>query len=142
MLPSIMRIPLTAFALLLMLVLSSCGMSRVDQCKALMSEKTPKTSEKPNAEELLAAHKTALEGYKKLWLNDQDLKQFRDKQVNLLEQQISLSKESIELEKKPKNAERLQQAISQSQKQMEISDQVMALIKESENLCPSTGEQK
>ncbi len=107
--PPIMRTPITAFALLLLVTLSSCGMSRVDQCKALMNVKTPKTSENPSSEESIASYKISLEGYKKLGLNDRGLKQFRDKQVSFLEQKVSLLQQDIEFEKKPKNAESMQQ---------------------------------
>lgn len=136
----------TSFALLLAAALSSCSASRVEQCKALTSAKTPQISQEPSSEELIAAHKTALEGYRKLWLNDQELKQLRDKQINLLERQISLSEQFIEIENKsktsPGNPNLLQQAIQQSQKQIEISKESMELIKESERLCPSTEKQK
>jgi hypothetical protein len=136
MLSIIMRTPITAFALLLFFTLSSCGMSRVDQCNALMSVGTPKTSEKPSYEELLASQKITLEGYKKLRLNDQDLKKFRGKRVNLSEQQVSLFQQLIEFEKKPKNAESHQQAMSQFEKQIEIAEQFLTLSKESNKLCP------
>jgi hypothetical protein len=136
MLSIIMRTPITAFALLLFFTLSSCGMSRVDQCNALMSVGTPKTSEKPSYEELLASQKTTLEGYKKLRLNDQDLKKFRDKKVSFSEQQVNLLQQIIEFEKKPKNAGSDQQAMSHVEKQIEISEQFLTLSKESMKLCP------
>lgn len=141
-----MRIFITAFALLSIATLSSCSTSRVEQCKALTSEKTPKLSQNSGFEELLAADKVALEGYKKLWLSDQDLKQLRNKWLSLLERQISHSQKSVELEKEskasPGNPDHLRQAIEQSQKLRELVTESVGLIEESEKLCPSTEEQK
>jgi len=146
MLSLIMRIPSTASALLLLLTLSSCGMSRVDQCKALTTVKAPKMSEKPSSEELLAGNKAYLEGYKKLSLSDQDLKEHRDKQVAYYERSIEVSQETIDLNKaieiSSNTTEELRLMIEQSKKTIEISKQGTALIMESIRLCPNGKEQK
>ena len=141
-----MQIPFRLFVLLLIVALLRCSAFRVEQCKALASSKSPRLSQKSSSEEILKFRKTTLKNYKKLVLIEQDLKQFQERQINFIERDISSLQQLIELERQatisPGNPELLRQALQLTDEQLEASNELMALIKESEKLCPSTEEQK
>ena len=59
--------------------LSSCGASKVDQCKILTSVGSSKLGQNPTSEEILVNLQERLESYRKISLSDKELKNLQEK---------------------------------------------------------------
>ncbi len=143
MLNSIVRISFKALCLLIVAFnLSSCGASKVEQCKTLTSVGSTKLSQNPTSEEILVAHQEALESYRKLSLSDKDLKNLQDKNISLLEKQIKNSQELIAIEQEakvsPPSSDILRKLTENSQRVVEASNDFLILMKEVMAKCPAS----
>ena len=143
MLNSIVRISFRVLCLLIMASnLSSCGVSKVEQCKILASVGSPKLNQNPTSEEILVAHQETLEFYRKISLSDKELKNLQDKNIYLLEKQIKNSQELILIEQEakasPASPDILRRLTENSQKTVEASSTFLVLMKESMAQCPAS----
>ena len=143
MLNSIVR---TSFRLMCLLImasnLSSCGASKVDQCKILTSVGSSKLGQNPTSEEILVNLQERLESYRKISLSDKELKNLQEKNISLLEKQIKNSQELILIEQEvkasPASLDILRRLTENSQKTVEASSTFLVLMKESMAQCPAS----
>ena len=143
MLNSIVR---TSFRLMYLLImasnLSSCGASKVDQCKILTSVGSSKLGQNPTSEEILVNLQERLESYRKISLSDKELKNLQEKNISLLEKQIKNSQELILIEQEvkasPASPDILRRLTENSQKTVEASSTFLVLMKESMAQCPAS----
>ena len=140
MLNSIVR---TSFRLMCLLImasnLSSCGASKVDQCKILTSVGSSKLGQNPTSEEILVNLQERLESYRKISLSDKELKNLQEKNISLLEKQIKNSQELILIEQEakasPASPDILRRFKENLQKTVEASSTFLVLMKESMAQC-------
>lgn len=143
MLNSIVRISFKTLCLLIVAFnLSSCGATKVEQCKILASVGSPKLSPNPTSEEILVAHQERLEAYRRISLSDKELKDLQYKNISLLEKQIKSSKEFIVIEQEakayPASLDVLRKLTEHSQRGVEESNDFLILMKEFMVKCPAS----
>lgn len=143
MLNSIVRISFKTLCLLIVACnLSSCGATKVEQCKILASVGSPKLSPNPTSEEILVAHQERLEAYRRISLSDKELKDLQYKNISLLEKQIENSKEFIVIEQEakasPASPDVLRKLTEHSQRGVEASNDFLILMKEFMVKCPAS----
>ena len=143
MLNSIVRISFKTVCLLIVVFnLSSCGASKVEQCKILASVGSPQLSPNPTSEEILVAHQETLESYRRISLSDKELKDLQYKNISLLEKQIKNSQEFIVIEQEakasPASPDILRKLTENSKRGVEASNDFLILMTEFIVKCPAS----
>jgi predicted metal-dependent hydrolase len=133
---------LVTIALLLIVGVSGCGRSRIDQCDSLVSVQLPETSAEYTPEKSLKTQESYLSAYKALDLNDGDLKQLQSELVEYYGRSVQISKDQISLRIEMGDGmpsiEQVQKMMAQTNFKLKLWKQLKPLLDKAGQLCPDT----